>query len=225
MRGLPVIISLKEPRSPAAEAYSMLRTNLQFSSPDKPIKSLVVSSASPSEGKTTTAVNLAVTFAQAGNNVLLVDGDMRRPSIHKFFGLPNTAGLSNLIVSGAPAKGAVQTSWVENLFALCSGPIPPNPAKLLSSERAGQLFSGFEQDYDMVIIDSPPVAAASDAVILSAMASGTLLVVDYGAVTKDLAKNVVAQLRNVKANLLGVVLNRVPAKSAGYYYYDIGAKG
>lgn len=213
------IITHKDPRSPAAEAYRMLRTNLQFSSPDKPVRSLLVTSAIPGEGKTTTAVNLAVTMAQTGNKVLLVDGDMRKPSIHKALVLNNYYGLSNLIVSDESAKGLAQLSWVDNLYALTSGPVPPNPAELLSSKRARSLFANFEQEYDMVIVDSPPVGVGSDAVILSTLTAGALLVMDYGEVAKEQAKIVVEQLLKVKANILGVVLNRVPAKSAGYYYY------
>lgn len=213
------IITHHDPRSPVAEAYRMLRTNLQFSSPDQPVRSLLVTSATPGEGKTTTAVNLAVTMAQTGNKVLLVDGDMRKPGIHKALVLNNYYGLSNLIVSDDSAKGLGQLSWVENLYALTSGPVPPNPAELLSSKRARSLFAKFEQDYDMVIIDSPPVGVASDAVILSTLATGALLVVDYGEVAKEQAKIVVEQLLKVKANILGVVLNRVPTKSSGFYYY------
>jgi capsular exopolysaccharide synthesis family protein len=201
----------------------MLRTNLQFSSPDNPVHSLVVTSATPSEGKTTTSANVAVTFAQAGNKVLLVDGDLRKPSVNKIFGMANIAGLSNLIVSNISPREVIQPCWVDNLYVLTSGPIPPNPAELLGSKRSRQLFSLFEENFDMVIIDAPPVAAVGDALILSTMASGTLLVIAYREVEKDLAKRTVDQLRNVKANLLGVVLNKVPEKGAGYFYYEYGS--
>ncbi len=214
------IITYRDPRSPAAEAYRVLRTNLQYSSPDNPVRSILVTSATPGEGKTTTTVNLAVIFAQSGKNVLLVDGDMRKPNIHRIFALNNTSGLSSLIVSGEPVKRAAQLSWIDNLSIIPSGPIPPNPAELLSSKRAKDLFNIFVEDYDMVIIDSPPVGATSDALVLSTLATGTLFVIGYGRVARELAKGAVDRLRNVNANILGVVLNRVPVRGAGYNYYD-----
>ena len=217
---METIIAHRDPRSPAAEAYRMLRTNLQFSSPDKPLQSLVVTSSTPSEGKSTTAINLAVTFAQTDSKVLLVDADMRKPTVHKVLGLNNSRGLSNVIVGESEIHDAVQACWVDNLSVITSGPIPPNPAELLNSKRARQIFAKLEEYYDMVIIDAPPVAATSDSMILSSMASGVLLVVSYGQVAKDLAKGVVDQLNKVKANVLGVVMNRVPGKNSGYYYYD-----
>lgn len=217
------IITHRDPRSPSAEAYRMLRTNLQFSSPDKPIRSLVVTSATPGEGKTTTSSNVAVTFAQAGKKVLLVDGDLRKPSINQAFGLANTGGLSNLIVSDLRPDAVIKPCWVDNLYILPSGPVPPNPAELLSSQKAKQLFAWFEKGFDMVVIDSPPVAAVSDALVLSTMATGTLLVLDYGMVPKDLAKRVVNQLRSINVNLVGAILNKVPGIRSTYYY-EYGAK-
>ena len=207
-----------DPRSASAEAYRMLRTNLQFSSPDEPLKSVVVSSATPGEGKTTTACNLAVTFAQAGKKTLLVDGDLRKPTVHKFFGLANDSGLSSMIVHN---QGEVaELSSVENLYVITSGPIPPNPAELFSSNKARDLFASLEEQYDIIIVDTPPIAAVSDAMVLSTYASGTLLIIDHGVVTNDLAQKVVAQLRGVKINILGVVLNKVPMNGQDYYYYQ-----
>lgn len=217
------ILTHRDPLAPAAEAYRVLRTNLQFSSPDTPIRSLVITSATPGEGKTTTIANLAVAIAQSGKKVLLVDGDMRKPTIHKVFGLSNANGLSNLIISGDSANGFIQSCWVNDLFILSSGPVPPNPAELLGSKRTIELFAEFEQKYDMVIVDSPPVGAGSVASILSTLTSATLLVVSYGQVAREQAKSAVDQLRNVKANIVGVVINRVNTKETGYYYYEYGS--
>lgn len=212
------LASYADPRSASAEAYRMLRTNLQFSSPDEPLKSVVVSSATPGEGKTTTACNLAVTFAQAGKKTLLVDGDLRKPTVHKFFGLANDSGLSSMIVHN---QGEVaELSSVENLYVITSGPIPPNPAELFSSNKARDLFASLEEQYDIIIVDTPPIAAVSDAMVLSTYASGTLLIIGYGVVSNDLAQKVVAQLRGVKINILGVVLNKVPMNGQDYYYYQ-----
>lgn len=214
------IITYRDPRSPAAEAYRVLRTNLQYSSPDNPVRSIMVTSATSGEGKSTTTVNLAVTFAQSGKNVLLVDGDLRKPSIHKAFALNNVSGLSSLIVSGDSVKRVALLSWIDNLSIIPSGPIPPNPAELLSSKRAKDLFNMFVEEYDMVIIDSPPVGAGSDALILSTLAGGTLFVVDYGKIPKERAKAAVNQLKNINANILGVIMNRVPIRGTGYNYYE-----
>lgn len=202
--------------SPEADAYRRLRVTLQFSPRVENLSSLVITSPAPGDGKTTTAVNLAIAFAKAGNKVLLVDGDLRKPSIHRIMALPNTAGLSNLIIGEESLENSVQTCDVDNLDILPSGPIPPNPAEMLSSKKSRQLFSRFEQEYEIVIIDSPPVVTASDAAVLSTLAAGTLLVVRYGKIAKSLVMDVVNQLKNVKANLLGVVLNKVPVKRKGY---------
>jgi len=218
------IVTHSDPRSPSAEAYRILRTNLQFSSPDNPIHSVAVTSITPDEGKTTTTGNVAVTFAQAGMRVLLVDGDLRKPKVHESFGLSNSGGLTNLVVTAAQPGEVIQPCWVDNLHVLPSGPIPPNPAELLNSKRAKQLFAWFEKNYEMVVVDCPPVAAVSDALIISTMVSGTLLVIKYGAVAREMAKATVEQFRKINVNLLGVVLNMVPSTGGDYYYYHYGKK-
>ncbi len=196
-----------------ADAYRRLRVTLQFSSQVEKLSSLVITSPTPGDGKTTTAINLAIAFAKAGNKVLLVDGDLRKPSINKLMNLKNTAGLSNLVIGEESLDNSVQTCNVDNLFILTSGPLPPNPAEMLSSKKSQLLFKRFEQEYEIIIIDSPPVSTASDAAVLSTLSAGTLLVIRYGARAKSLVVDVVNQLRNVKANLLGVVLNQVPVRS------------
>lgn len=192
-----------------ADAYRRLRVTLQFSSQVEKLSSLVITSPTPGDGKTTTAINLAIAFAKAGNKVLLVDGDLRKPSIDKLMNLKNTAGLTNIIIGEESLDDSVQACDIDNLYILTSGLVPPNPAEILSSKRAKQLFKRFEQ----IIIDSPPITTASDAAVLSTLSAGTLLVIRYGAIAKSLVVDVVNQLRNVKANLLGVVLNQVPVRS------------
>jgi len=204
-----------------ADAYRRLRVTLQFSPRVENLSSLVITSPAPGDGKTTTAINLAIAFAKAGNKVLLVDGDLRKPSIGGILALRNTAGLSNLIIGEESLENSVQTCDVDNLFVLTSGPIPPNPAEILSSKKSRLLFKHFEQEYEITIIDSPPVITASDAAVLSTLSSGTLLVVRYGKAAKSLVADVVNQLKNVKANLLGVVINHVPVKSQGYQHYHL----
>lgn len=211
------IFSYHDPKSLKAEAFRTLRTNLQFTSPDKPVRSIVITSATPGEGKSTVAANLAVSFAQTGKKTLLVDADLRRPTIDKFFGLDSSYGLSNLFVAGSELNELdALVSSVDNLFVLTSGPVPPNPAELLSSQRGKSLFKGFEEQYDIVLIDSPPVAAVSDSLILSTYAGGTLLVIRYGKVAKEVVRKSLTQLENVKANVLGAVLNQIPV---GQRYY------
>lgn len=196
-----------------ADAYRRLRVTLQFSSQVEKLSSLVITSPTPGDGKTTTAINLAIAFAKAGNKVLLVDGDLRKPSIDKLMNLKNTAGLTNIIIGEESLDDSVQACDIDNLYILTSGLVPPNPAEILSSKRAKQLFKRFEQEYEIIIIDSPPITTASDAAVLSTLSAGTLLVIRYGAIAKSLVVDVVNQLRNVKANLLGVVLNQVPVRS------------
>lgn len=202
--------------APAAEAYRIIRANLQFS-PAETFKSLVVTSTTLGEGKSTTVVNLAVSYALSGCKVLIIDADMRKPSIHKSLAIGNNCGLSSLIIGENSLEEAIQQCRVNNLHIITSGPIPPNPAELLSSNRARHIFSSLEQDFDIIIIDSPPVATASDALVLSTIASGILLVIKYGAIKKDFVKAVVTQMNKIKANIAGVILNQVPITDMEYF--------
>lgn len=216
------IFAISQPKSLASEAYRTLRTNLQFSSLDTPLRSLVVTSAVATEGKTTTAANLAVVMAQAGNRIVLVDGDLRRPSAHKLFNLPNQTGLTTALVEDPQAlNGYLQETGIENLRVLTAGPIPPNPQELLGSQRMEELLRRLEDEADIVVLDTPPTLVVSDANVLAARASGVLMVVNTGKTRRAAVRQAVDGLRKVGANLLGCVLNMVsPRGGRGSYYYS-----
>ncbi len=214
------LIAAHHPLSPIVEAYRILRTNLQFSSVDKPAHTLIVTSPAPSEGKSVTLANLAVVMAQSGLRVVAVDADLRRPALHKIFGLPNSHGLSDAILqSNPPVSEHLQATEVENLWVLASGPLPPNPAELLGSERMGAIIEELKGQMDMVLLDSPPSLVVADAVILGTRVDGVLLVNDVGRTRRSEARQVAEEFRRVRANLLGVVLNRLSRRRGGYYHY------
>jgi succinoglycan biosynthesis transport protein ExoP len=216
------IFAISQPKSLAAEAYRTLRTNLQFSTLDTPLRSLVVTSAVATEGKTTTAANLAVVMAQAGNRIVLVDGDLRRPSAHKLFNLPNKTGLTTALVEDPQAlNGYLQETGIENLRVLTAGPIPPNPQELLGSQRMEELLHRLEDEADVVVLDTPPTLVVSDANVLAARASGVLMVVNTNKTRRAAVRQAVDGLRKVGANLLGCVLNMVsPRGGRSSYYYS-----
>ncbi len=209
------------PRSFINEVYCMIQANLKFLSSDKALKVIVVSSAVPNEGKSTVAANLAAVMAQLGRRVLLVDADMRHPSQHTTWDLINDVGLSNVIVSRDEPRVAVQ-EVMSNLDVLCSGVIPPNPLALLDSDRMASLISGFSKNYNFVIIDTPPVVLAADALILGEMADGVLLVTRPGIVDVTSAHTVKEALHRSGLNILGLVINGVIQKNEpnSYFYYS-----
>lgn len=214
------LVALSSTRSPAAEAYRVLRTNLQFSSLDRPVRTLLVSSPSPDEGKSTTAVNLAAVMAQAGQRVVLVDCDLRRPTIHRFFQTPNNSGLTTaLLHADADPAAFLQETSLPGLQVLTTGPIPPNPSELLSSERMHELLQKLQAQADMVVLDSPPVLAVADASILATRADGTLLVVNAGVTRLDMLVKTLERLDGLGVRPLGLVLNRLSERRGGYYYY------
>ena len=172
------LVTVTEPASAASEAYRTLRSNIHFASLDSPLKTLLITSTDPGEGKSTTLANLAVTMAQAGNRVLVVDCDLRRPSQHRLFGVPNVAGLTTMMVQGqALEKLPVQATGVANLSVLTSGPLPPNPSELLGSRRLGEVLSQLKNEADILLVDAPPIIAVADAAILASKVDGVLLVV------------------------------------------------
>ena len=220
--GAPHVFAISQSRSLAVEAYRTLRTNLQFSSLDRPLRSLVVTSAVATEGKTTTAANLAVVMAQAGKRVALVDADLRRPSTHKLFGLSNGTGLTIALVEEPSAlNGFLQETEVEDLCLLSAGPVPPNPQELLGSQRMEELLRKLEESVDIVILDTPPTLVVADANVLAARADGVLLVVNTGRTRRTAVQRAAEGLRQVGANLLGGVLNMVDTGAGrSSYYYD-----
>ncbi len=218
----------KAPRSPMAESYRVLRTNIQFSNVDQPAKVILVTSANPLEGKSTTAANLAAAMAQGGLSVALVDADMRRPSLHQIFEVPNDCGLTNaLLQDEITLNGALSTTKVENLRLMTTGPLPPNPSELLGSQRMQRLLATLREQFDAVIIDSPPVLAVADPAVLAPQTDGVVLVVGAGETRRDAAKRAVSNLTQVGARFLGVTLNKFSMNGRGYdyYYYYYAAGG
>jgi capsular exopolysaccharide synthesis family protein len=205
-------------KSSIPETYKTLRSNIQFSSLDKKIHTIVVTSPGPGEGKTTIASNLAITMAQAGNKTILIDCDLRKPSIHKAFNLSNLEGLSNLLIEEAILKDVIRSTEIENLHIITLGAKPPNPSELLSSSKMKDFILSLKEDYEYIIIDTPPVAMVTDAQILSQYADGCLLVVAGGETHKDAVIMAKELLTKVNAKILGVVLNKIDNSRKGYYY-------
>lgn len=223
-------ITAAHPRSPISEAYRALRTNIQFSTVDKPLRTLLVTSTNPLEGKTTTVANLGVVMAQAGLSVIVVDSDLRRPSLHQFFGVSRNLGLTNALLDKNPnPDGYLQETEVENLRMLASGPLPPNPSELLNSQRMRDLIEQLKGKVDVLLFDSPPILAVTDASILANQVDGVLLVVDAGTTRREVAQRGREQLDKVGANLLGAALNKLSHRGRGgyyyYYYYSSGEGG
>ena len=214
-RGLTVA---SEDRTPAAEAYRVLRTNLQFSTLDA--RALLVSSANPKEGKTTTVANLGVAIAQTGQRVIVVDSDLRRPALHGIFGLSSAAGLTNaLLLGGQDLEQLLQQTRFENLRVLASGPLPPNPAELLNSPRMDSVIQTLRQRADILLFDSPPTGAVADASILAAKVDGAILVVDAGRPRAEALRSACEALSRSKTKVLGAVLNKLTDRGGGYYTY------
>jgi succinoglycan biosynthesis transport protein ExoP len=213
------LIAARGSPSPALEAYRTLRVNLQFASVDRPLRSILVTSPSPLEGKSLTAANLSVVLAQAGQRVILLDADLHRPRVHDLFGLSNNFGVSNALIQAyANLEDLLQESGVPGLRILTSGPLPPNASSLADSTRMRALLGELLAYADVMVIDTPPVGALADALILATQVDGVLLVVDSGRTRRDLAKRAVESLRQVNAPLLGVLLNRVKTPAMSYYY-------
>lgn len=208
-------------RSPVAEAYRHLRTSLLLSSAGQPPKTVLVTSSQPSEGKTTTAVNIATMLAQTGADVLVLDCDLRRPRVHAHFGLPNTKGVTNYLSGETNVSELVQTyDKLPNLKVIPSGPIPPNAAELLGSDEMRKLLYVLAENFTHIIIDSPPAISFTDASILSTMVDGVMLVVHGGRSSRAVVRRAKQQLQDVGAHLFGIVLNNVKLEGTDYYYYS-----
>jgi succinoglycan biosynthesis transport protein ExoP len=214
------LITMSAPRAPVSEAFRALRTNIQFASVDGLLYSLMVTSAGPGEGKSTTAANLAVVLAQAGRKVVLVDADLRRPVLHRLFGLSNSKGLTTALLDlKAPATVHLQATEVAGLSVMTSGPIPPNPAELLGSNRMVEVLASLKQDSDVVVLDSTPVLTVADALVLAPQVDGTLLLVEAGKTRRDALVQAREALQRTEGHLFGIALNKISVRRSGYYYY------
>ncbi len=214
------LVAKLNPKSPITEQYRTIRTNLQFASVDEELRSMLVTSSGPGEGKSMTTANLAVVYAQQGKKVLLIDADMRKPTVHYTFRLDNLRGLSNILVGETTLEEAANTTDVDNLDVISSGPVPPNPAELLASRKMELFLIEARKTYDLIIFDTPPVLAVTDAQILANIVDGALMVVRSKQTENDAVERAKEALEPARAKLLGAVLNdREKKASHNYYYY------
>jgi len=212
-------ITLTDPRSPTAEAYRTLRTNISYTSVDKPLRTLMVTSSEPGEGKTTTISNLGVVLAQNGQCVIVADCDLRHPRVHTFLGLPNRQGISNLFTkSSVSLNSHRQGTKVENLTVITTGSLPPNPAELLGSQKMQAILDNMRQSADIILIDTPPILAVTDAAVLAPTLDGVLIVVRPGKTRASALRLTLEQMHRVNANVLGIVLNDVATRGSYYGY-------
>ena len=204
--------------APVEEAYKVLRTNIQFCNFNKETKTIAITSCNPGEGKTTTAINLAISMAKSGMKVLLIDADLRKPMLMKHLGGNNDVGLSNFISGYSTAEEITNPTDVDNLYFIACGPKPPNPAELIGSSRFSDLLKEAGRKYDMIIIDTPPLGSVIDCAIISAQTDGTLIVIESKAIDLQNALRVKEQLERANARILGVVLNKVSKSDYKNYY-------
>jgi capsular exopolysaccharide synthesis family protein len=214
----PLLVAQSDPKSAASEAYRMLRTNIQFAGLDRPSRTIVFTSAGPGEGKSTSVANFAVVAAEAGSRVCLIDSDLRRPALHKLFGLENSRGLTTALLEGLPVAELAQPTATPLLSLLTSGPLPPNPAELVGSRRMHELLESASTDFDLVLCDSPPVISVTDGIALSAQCDGVVLVIRVGAIAHETIRRAAEQIEAVKGRVLGVLLNSVNLRRDGHHY-------
>ena len=208
----------KAPKSIDAEAYRSLRSNIEYSSFDDEYRVIVVTSSVPGEGKSTTSGNLAIALAQSGNSVLLVDCDMRKPSIHKMFKISNAAGTAELLLRKKLFE-EVANNYNENLTIITAGKIPPNPSEMLASRAMTAFIEEMKKEFKYIILDTPPLQAVTDAQVLSTKADGVLLIVRAGSTKREMVLNSVDLIKKVQGKVIGTVLNGVENKKNNYYYY------
>lgn len=219
------LITYDDPTSTISEQFNTIRTNIQFSSVDKKLNSILFTSSAPSEGKSTVSNNVAVTWAKQGETVVLVDADFRRPTIHKTFNVSNRIGLSSYLLGNASFEDVIQPTMIKDLYVITSGPIPPNPSELLGSMRTKDLITRLEDKFGLLIMDTPPANSVTDAQILATKVDGVVMVVPQGIAEKAGVAHAKQLLDTVHANILGVIMNRVTKeKSQGYYGGYYGAE-
>lgn len=211
------LVAHSHPKLPITEQYRLIRTNLLFSSVDKDIKLLMVTSPESGDGKSTTAANLAIVLAQQGKQILLVDTDLRKPSVHYTFNVSNLNGLTNVLTKEINLEEGILKTAIPNLFVLTSGPIPPNPSELLGSKCMEMTMEQLKDQFDYVVFDTPPVLAVTDPQIVANKCDGVVMVVSSGKTQKDKAVKAKELLEKAKSRLLGVVVNGVESKKREYY--------
>lgn len=217
------LITERNPKSPISEGYRKLRTNIEFSTINHKLQIIMVTSSKPSEGKSITCANMAVTFAQANKRVLVIDADLRTPAQHHIFTISNHKGLTTALINKHEPQDVIQHTNTENLSVITAGPTPPNPSELLSSKRMEALLEKMRETYDVIIIDTPSIMSVTDAQIVAAQSDGVVLVVDSGKLKKEVALKAKAALEHVQANLIGVVLNNINRNHSDSYSYYNGA--
>lgn len=213
-----MLIVQDNPKSPLSESYRTLRTNIQFSSFDDNMSTILITSATPAEGKSTVSSNLALAMAESNKKVLLIDCDLRRPSVHKKFNLSNEKGLSNLLI-GQYNFNEVSQKYTDDLHILTSGTIPPNPSEMLSSKKMELFLEEAKKNFDYIILDTPPVVSVTDAQALSTIVDGVLLIVASGQAQIPEVHKAIELLQYVKANIIGIVANKIRSSGRGYKYY------
>lgn len=220
------MITVTDPTSVDTEQFNTIRTNIKFSNVDKDYKTLMVTSSNISEGKSTVSANIATTFAKQGLHTLLVDSDLRRPTVNVTFGIDNPQGLSNYLSErNFDINSIIYKTSVKNLYVMPSGPIPPNPSELIGSKRMAELIKNLSEQLDLVIFDAPPVLSVTDAQIVSTNVDGTILVVRANKTEKAAVKEAVRLIKQVGGHIIGTILNDVEVKGSGYYGYYGYSKG
>ena len=220
------MITVTDPTSVDTEQFNTIRTNIKFSNVDKDYKTLMVTSSNISEGKSTVSANIATTFAKQGLHTLLVDSDLRRPTVNATFGIDNPQGLSNYLSErNFDINSIIYKTSVKNLYVMPSGPIPPNPSELIGSKRMAELIKKLSDQLDLVIFDAPPVLSVTDAQIISTNVDGTILVVRANKTEKAAVKEAVRLIKQVGGHIIGTILNDVEVKGSGYYGYYGYSKG
>lgn len=212
------LVAYDDPSGMVSEQFKTIRTNIQFSSVGEELHSIMFTSSESSEGKSTVSNNVAVTYADQGTKVILMDADLRRPTVHKTFGVSNRFGLSGYLAGNASLDEIIQPTMVDGLSVISSGPVPPNPSELLTSSKMATLLDDLKEKADLLIVDAPPVNTVTDAQLLGARVDGTILVIPQGIAVKAGVRRAKKSLEIVHANILGAIMNRVTAQKSGGYY-------